>query len=281
MSTQSPSPTCAPALEYEAIPNSRPDGAAMEARRSALQSRIEELGDWFHNIDLYGVPTAPRHFLGDYPRLKWQKIAGALPERLDGLSVLDIGCNAGFYSIEMKRRGAARVVGIDVDPRYLAQARFCASVLNLQIEFRQMSVYEAVTLREPFDYVLFMGLFYHLRYPLYALDALVKLVRHRLVFQTMIRGEEFHGSVESDYDFWNHAPFRQAGFPCLYFVEHRYAGDPTNWFIPNRAAVEGMLRSAGLRLVDHPESETWVCELDDEESMRGNFVFDRELKGLL
>src|SRR3982751_2568379 len=91
-----------------------------------LEQRIRALGDWFHNIDLHGIPTAPTHFLGDYPQVKWRLFADALPQDLRGRTVLDIGCNAGFYSIQMKLRGADRVVGIDFDSRYLAQARLAA-----------------------------------------------------------------------------------------------------------------------------------------------------------
>src|SRR5690606_30356158 len=87
----------------------------------AIQARVAELGEWFHNLDLDGVQTAPGHFLGDYPRCKWRAFEHALPARLDGKTVLDVGCNAGFYSLEMKRRGAARVLGIDEDETYLAQ----------------------------------------------------------------------------------------------------------------------------------------------------------------
>src|SRR5437588_12990994 len=93
-----------------------------------IRNRVEELGKWFHNLDLCGIPTAPDHFLGDYPRNKWKSFANAIPSDLSGRTVLDIGCNAGFYSIEMKRRGADRVIGIDFDERYLAQARFAAEV---------------------------------------------------------------------------------------------------------------------------------------------------------
>ena len=74
---------------------------------------MRELGPWFHNIDLGGVKTAPDHFLGDYPAVKWRGFAHAIPPDLTGRTVLDIGCNGGFYAIEMKRRGAERVVGID------------------------------------------------------------------------------------------------------------------------------------------------------------------------
>ena len=71
-----------------------------------LAHRIQEMGKWFHNLNLNGVYTAPDHFLGDFPNIKWQKIRQEIPASLAGKSVLDIGCNGGFYSIEMKRRGA-------------------------------------------------------------------------------------------------------------------------------------------------------------------------------
>src|SRR5437868_6926914 len=89
-----------------------------------IEARVRQLGKWFHNLDLRGVHTAPNHFLGDYPRFKWENFAHAIPKHLRGKSVLDIGCNAGFYSIEMKKRGAERVLGIDFDETYLEQARF-------------------------------------------------------------------------------------------------------------------------------------------------------------
>ena len=65
---------------------------------AGLVQRIAELGDWFHNLNLHGVPTAPHHFLGDFPNIKWKHISQAIPEDLTGATVLDIGCNAGFYS---------------------------------------------------------------------------------------------------------------------------------------------------------------------------------------
>ena len=74
-----------------------------------IRRRAEALGEWFHNIDLDGVKTAPNHFLHDYPASKWRRFAHVVPADLRGRSVLDIGCNGGFYSIEMKRRGADRV----------------------------------------------------------------------------------------------------------------------------------------------------------------------------
>ena len=75
--------------------------------------------------------------------------------------MLDIGCNGGFYAIEMRRRGADRVLGIDFDPDYLAQARFAAEALGVEgIEFRELSVYDVGALGERFDLVVFMGVLY-------------------------------------------------------------------------------------------------------------------------
>src|SRR4051794_34930782 len=127
--------------------------------KDEIRRRAEELGPWFHNIELDGVWTAPNHFLGDYPAVKWKNFAGAIPHDLSGRSVLDIGCNGGFYSIEMKRRGANRVLGIDFDDAYLEQARFAAQITGCDIEFRKLSVYDLGALRERFDLVLFMGVF--------------------------------------------------------------------------------------------------------------------------
>src|SRR5438067_4881315 len=153
------------------------------------RTRVEALGPWFHNLDLNGVRTAPTHFLGDYPAVKWRRFAGAVATDLAGRTVLDIGCNAGFYSIEMKRRGAARVLGIDCDDDYLAQARFAAEISRLDLEFRKLSVYDVGRLGERFDIVLFMGVLYHLRHPLLALDLIhAHVSRDMLVFQSIQRG---------------------------------------------------------------------------------------------
>ncbi len=167
-----------------------------------IERRVRELGRWFHNIDLKGVRTAPDHFLGDYPAIKWRRFAHAIPEDLSGKTVLDIGCNGGFYAIEMKRRGADRVVAVDFDDIYLNQARFAAEVMGADIEFRKLSVYDVALLKEKFDVVLFMGVFYHLRHPLLALDLIWEHVaKDILVFQSMLRGPDVVAPVQDDYPF--------------------------------------------------------------------------------
>ncbi len=226
--------------------------------REDLRRRIEALGPWFHNLDVGGIETAPDHPLGDFLQQIWAQVGPRLPERMDGATALDIGCNAGFYSQQLARRGA-RVTGIDHDERYLRQARLAAAASGLEIEFRRLEVYDVDRLDEKYDYVLFMGVLYHLRYPLYALDKVAKLPRRRLIFQSMIRGVSGEVDVPADAPITERAMFEHPRYPAMSFIENRYAGDPTNWWVPNESGMAAMLRSAGLRIEAHPFEELWVC----------------------
>lgn len=234
--------------------------------RDELEARVRALSPWFHNLELRGVRTAPEHFLGDYPGLVWRAIAPALPQDLSGKTVLDVGCNAGFFSMEMKRRGAARVLGVDLDPRYLAQARLAAEVSGLEIEFRELSVYDVARLGERFDVVLLMGVLYHLRHPLLALDLLrAHVTRDLLVFQSMLRGANGRFAPEADYPFEEREVFDHPAWPKLHFVERRYAHDETNWWIPNRSCAEAMLRAAGFAPEPVPGTEVYLCRLAEPD----------------
>jgi tRNA (mo5U34)-methyltransferase len=248
--------------------------------REEIEARVRALAPWFHNIDVGGVRTAPDHFLGDYPGVVWQAIAPALPEDLTGKSVLDIGCNAGFFSLEMKRRGAARVVGIDFDARYLAQARLAAEVAGVEIEFRELSVYDVARLGERFDVVVFMGVLYHLRHPLLALDLIrTHVARDLLVFQSMLRGSQGRFPPEPDYPFSERDVFDHPAWPKLHFVERKYANDETNWWIPNRACVEAMLRSAGFAPQPIGGTEVYLCRLAEPDPWGGPVYPVRERDG--
>jgi len=236
---------------------------------AGIRRRLTTLGQWFHNLDLNGVPTAPDHFLGDFPAVKWRQLSRYIPADLTGKSVLDIGCNGGFYSLELKKRGAKRVLGIDSDERYLAQARFAAEVQGLEIEFRKLSVYDVGSLGESFDVVLFMGVLYHLRYPLLALDLLAEHVaKNLLIFQTLTRGSTETMDLKDDYDFSDTDIFDDSAYPALHFVEKSYAGDPTNWWIPNRSCAEAMLRSAGYTIEAQADEDTFICRYSPNDNSK-------------
>ena len=242
----------------------------MGLSKEKLEREVRALEPWFHNIHLGDdIQTAPEHFLGDYPRFKFARFADAIPADLTGKSVLDIGCNAGFYSVEMKRRGAARVLGIDSDERYLEQARLATRATGFQdVEFRNLSVYDVGTLGERFDLVIFMGVLYHLRHPLLALDLIREHVAaDMMLFQTMQQGSKAAYDAPEDHPF--HKPgtydppeyFDDPAYPKMHFIEQRFAGDWTNWWAPNRACSEAMLRAAGFTVEAHPEDEVYLCRV--------------------
>jgi tRNA (mo5U34)-methyltransferase len=64
------------------------------------------------------------------------------------------------------------------------------------------------------------------------------------------------------------SPLLDPGWPKMAFLEHRLAGDETNWWAANHAAVEAMLRSSGLRVVDRPGHEIYLCEPDPKAAER-------------
>ncbi|MCK6546515.1 TIGR04290 family methyltransferase [Myxococcota bacterium] len=236
-----------------------------ESRPEATEEAIARLGPWFHNLHLPdGAQTVPNHPLGgDFPAFKWAEIARVLPSDLSGWSVLDIGCNAGFYSIALAERGAD-VLGIDHDPHYLDQARWAVGQFGLEdkVELRRLEVYELGSLDLTFDLVLFMGVFYHLRHPLLGLDLAAEKVERMMIFQTLsLPGDDVAPRVP-DVGLDERKRLEAPGWPKMAFVEDHLAGDPTNWWVPNHACILAMLRSTGLRVVGQPGHEIYVCTRD-------------------
>ena len=228
------------------------------------KEKVKELAPWFHNIHLPdGTQTAPDHFLGDFPNFKWQKIKDSIPEDLKGWKVLDIGCNAGFYSLELAKRGAD-VLAIDLDQHYLKQAQWSAKQFGLEerIRFLQMQVYDLAHLEEQFDLVWFMGVFYHLRYPMLALDILALKVNKMMVFQTLSLPGQEEMEIPEDVKFHGREIMQEKAWPSMAFIEKKLAGDPTNWWAPNHQGIISMFRSCGFKVTAMPEDETYLVEKD-------------------
>lgn len=250
---------------------------------NVTERRIAELDPWFHNIRLPdGTQTAPRHPLGDFPLFKWRQIAPHIPHDLSGWRVLDVGCNAGFYSIELARRGAT-VDAMDVDPHYLEQARWVVEQWDLaaRIHVRQGSVYQL--LREPstYDLVWFMGVFYHLRHPLLALDILARKAGRLMVFQTLeTPGNPANGAAPESLPINERSRMAAAGWPRMSFIENALADDRTNWWAPDAACALALLRAAGMRPVVVPEPEIYVCEPDPDRDSRDAAIAQAELDAI-
>lgn len=241
----------------------------VSAPSKAREAEILALGPWFHNLHLPdGAQTAPGHALGDFPAFKWMELAPHVPRDLTGWTALDIGCNAGFYTFELARRGA-HVTGIDVEPLFLRQAEWAAREFELadRVRFRRMQVYDLAHEATRYDLVLFMGVLYHLRYPMLGLDIVAEKVRRLMVLQTLtMPGIEVHPDTARPRSVDEREDFLAPGWPRLAFIEHPFAGDETNWWAPNHAAVEAMVRATGLRVAGRPAHEMYLCEPDPTSS---------------
>lgn len=254
---------------------------ARHERGDGVSRQIAELAPWFHDLHLpTGHRTAPDHPLGDFPSFKWHQLAAHVPADLTGARALDIGCNAGFYAFELATRGAD-VLALDIDEHYLRQARWAAQQLDPErrIEFRQGSVYDLVDVDERFDLVLFLGVLYHLRHPLLALDLVADKVSGRLILQTLTMPGEEPIDPPADVPIDARLTLTKPGWPRAAFIEGSLAGDPTNWWALDSACVQAMIRSAGLRVLANPGHEIYVCEAAVEDPMRE--LRQQELRAVL
>jgi tRNA (mo5U34)-methyltransferase len=219
-----------------------------------LRSDIAKLGPWFHNFEIArdvwtnGNGTGPG---ANYPARRWQHVQ-PLFANLAGKSCLDVGCSSGFFSLKAKELGATRVRGIDSGEQVGAihQARFASEVLGLAATFETISVYDLSRIDDRFDTVIFMGVFYHLRHPLVALEAIRSVCTGSLIFQTIttpngMKVNELDSQTTANVGL-NSRVMHDHRFPTVRFVEGQIAGDSSCWFVPNVQAVAAMLRTCGF-----------------------------------
>lgn len=194
-----------------------------------LAARAEAIR-WYHSIDLGGGIVTKG--VDDSP-VRLARLD--LPQSLAGLTVLDIGAWDGFFSFEAERRGASRVVAADYFSWHgdgwgskegfeLARAALGSKVEDIDIDVMDLSP-ERVG---QFDVVLFLGVLYHLRHPLLALERIASVTRTLLILETVV----------------DMVGIRR---PAMAFYPGRELNnDPTNWWAPNVPALHGMLRSVGF-----------------------------------
>jgi tRNA (mo5U34)-methyltransferase len=235
--------------------------------RQDLAAEVERLRPWFHAIELpHGVWTK-RESAGtepaDHPAGTWEVVRRHLPPDLAGKSVLDVGCNAGFYSVQAKRLGAARVLGVDARQHEIRQALLVRRALGLDIELRRQSVYKLSPARlGRFDVVLALGLIYHCKHLVLALEKLYSVTGGLLILETEILPEPRppspigpQHSIDPPPELGRDAAAATLiGRPlhALAFVhnEQRIEEAIANWFVPSAGAARALLQAAGFLEVE-------------------------------
>lgn len=244
--------------------------------REEVEREMQSLGWWYQH---FAFPNGVRTGTGQEPgydaETRWNLIKPYVPEDLKGKTVLDLGGNCGYFSIQMKLRGAARCVLVDPFVEFIRQADFSAKQFEVQLELVNQDAHlYCLTTEERFDYVLFLGLLYHLKYPGLVLDRLAEMTKQRIYIQSnVIGGEDRNYVYKPDYQrYTEDSLLEDPAYPKLIFVEDLYNGDATNWWFPNYNALAAMVRSAGLKVVDRPHSHIIVAE---PETYLGKVVLEK------
>jgi tRNA (mo5U34)-methyltransferase len=205
-----------------------------------ITRRIEELGKeepWFHCIDLGNGIRTMQDTLPHLQRL-WDHISRSVPGDLSGKSVLDIGCNAGFFSVQAKRSNANYVLGIDLSDGFLRQAAFVRDVLDLDIDYKKMSIFDVPSLGIKFDIVLCLGVIYHCPDPFSAARCIESITKHVAVVESAVVA----------YETAVNKPIWEFVFPGYNDAsDAREANDRRfNWWFPNMKGLGTLFRSAGF-----------------------------------
>jgi tRNA (mo5U34)-methyltransferase len=207
-----------------------------------IRRRLAEVPVWRHRINIGGVVTPGTENTAE----QWRRLR--LPADMSGIRVLDIGCSDGYYAFECERRGAADVLAIDDESSMLAAAgingfRVAAELLGSSVRYEARDVEELdPAVDGPFDLVLFLNVLYHLPNPVRALRAIASVTAPDglLVLKTYYR---------TDVRLWVRG--RCVGFDVdrrpkwWFFPGRELAGDPTNWWAPNRRGVDALLEATG------------------------------------
>jgi len=241
-----------------------------------LLEELPNLGSWHHAIDLgEGYRTVNKEYSAYNPEDRWKLIEPFIPEDLSGKTVLDLGCNSGYLSMKMKKRGAERVVAVEPSLEAIKQAKFLAKWFDVEFEIIQNDAHVyCLTTDERFDYVIFLGLFYHLKYPIIVLDRLAEMTKSRMFFQTVRFGPLKPDYVEKeDYTLEEKNEINNSpDFPKMFFVERKFIHDLSNWWLTNEPAVISLLRSARFKIIDNPGGTIYICEPDNPY---GKKVYDK------
>jgi len=225
------------------------DDRSSADKRAVLRQQILK-HSWFHSIDLGDGLVTP----GRIPLEELQRLAERvrLPQNMRGQRVLDIGAWDGFFSFEVERRGAQHVLAVDVVPVEYTGFELARRYLGSRAEYRQLSVYELSSEQlGQFDSVMFFGVWYHLRYPLLALDRIWEVLKpggalyleSACLDNYLVLDDEMVASLEAI-----DPALRNTALLQFYRFDELTPGDFSNWFSFSRKAVEDMLASAGFEV---------------------------------
>ena len=212
-----------------------------------IRRLVESVPHWHHTFQFPGGISTK----GAYDPSELLKQL-ALPD-LTGQRVLDVGTRDGFFAFACERAGASEIVALDhVDPE-VTGFEVARRVLGSKVQYARENIYQIS--REQygsFDLILFLGVLYHLRDPLLALDRLRSVCDSEMIVESLVCDSRFFTEYEQTTSLDAIAP-ALASIPIAQFLPAgRFHSDPTNKWVPNLAGLIALVEDAGFHV---PKSE--------------------------
>jgi tRNA (mo5U34)-methyltransferase len=205
-----------------------------EPRRGKdFSQELAEKG-WYHSFELPGGERIEGYNKIDMLRARYARFP--IPADLTGKQVLDIGAWDGWFSFEAERHGAG-VTAIDCVE--IANFLEIQKKLASRVNYRIVDFYE---LPEAglgvFDFVFFLGILYHLKHPLLALEIVCALTTDTAIVESFV----------TDANTWREHPDE---VPTMEFYETDELGNQLdNWIGPSVSCLMAMCRAAGFARVE-------------------------------
>jgi len=246
---QSVPPTVSRYLQFpeDVVAAEPPHPMSIEESRAFINS----FPFWYHRIYLgNGVYTSDQRMLHEGV---WNSLKAVFPGDLQGASVLDVGCNAGYFALKLKALGAGRVLGLESVENYYRQAQRIRSIWDADIEYRMLDVHSMGQIEEKFDIILFLGILYHLKNPFQVLELAGSMCKDALLLETEVIPTDPRNVLHVTMGANEHIEVVPSRGGFMKFVEGaEINNDNSNWWIPDVEAVFGMLRVAGFKNFSAP-----------------------------
>jgi tRNA (mo5U34)-methyltransferase len=222
------------------IQDTQPDSIREARRRQDHSQALADKG-WYHS---FALPDGTRiDGVNPLEYLQQRYVRFPIPDDLRGKRVLDVGAWDGWFSFEAERHGAA-VTAIDCveQEHFLDLRRKFAST----VDYRMLEVYELPEAGiGKFDIVFFLGVLYHLRHPLRALEIICGMSSDIAIVESFV----------TDGATWQEHP---ADIPSMEFYEnHELGGQFDNWVGPSVSCLLALCRAAGFARVELLSTEPY------------------------
>lgn len=215
---------------------------------SQVLKLIDTVPHWYHRIEVRpGIITPGINDSPTFLRLL------NLPDDCRGLRVLDLGARDGFFSFELEKRGAD-VLALDYLSSEQTGFKVAAELLNSKVKFIQENIYNVnVKKYGKFDIVLFLGLIYHLRDPLAALDLVREVCIDQMYLETQSIEQAFlmpDGQLKTLTEI--NPVLTQ--IPIMQFYPGKALNnDDSNFWAPNAICMKQMLEECNFSVLQQQE----------------------------